>query len=390
MKKLVIVNNNMKVGGVQKSLCNLLWELDALEEYEVTLVLFRPVGAYMDRLPPNIKCIVIDSLFRYFGVSQGEMTGIDKIKRGFLAGVCRTFGRTAAVNIMRMTQKKLPETYDCAIAFLHNGRGDAFYGGVQDFVLHCVDAKRKIACLHDDYQECGANFKENNRIMGSFYAIAACSEGCRRVFVKAVPELEHKSVTVRNCNNIREIRELAEENTVVYDDRRINVVCAARFTPRKGIDRAIEATDEMLKKGIPMTLHILGNGPMEQQLKAMVRERGLEERVIFYGEQSNPYRYMKNADLFLLTSLREAAPMVIDEAYILGVPTLTTRTNSSDEMVTDRGCGWVCENDQQSLNWALEEVLSDPAALKKLKEELRQRTVDNAIAMGQFINLIEG
>jgi glycosyltransferase involved in cell wall biosynthesis len=337
-----------------------------------------------------IKCIVIDSLFRYFGVSQGEMTGIDKLKRGFLAGVCRTFGRTAAVNIMRMTQKKLPETYDCAIAFLHNGRGDAFYGGVQDFVLHCVDAKRKIACLHDDYQECGANFKENNRIMGSFYAIAACSEGCRRVFVKAVPELEHKSVTVRNCNNIREIRELAGENTVVYDDRRINVVCAARFTPRKGIDRAIEATDEMLKKGIPMTLHILGNGPMEQQLKAMVRERGLEERVIFYGEQSNPYRYMKNADLFLLTSLREAAPMVIDEAYILGVPTLTTRTNSSDEMVTDRGCGWVCENDQQSLNRALEEVLSDPAALKKLKEELRQRTVDNAIAMGQFINLIEG
>jgi glycosyltransferase involved in cell wall biosynthesis len=139
-----------------------------------------------------------------------------------------------------------------------------------------------------------------------------------------------------------------------------------------------------------MTLHILGNGPMEQQLKAMVRERGLEERVIFCGEQSNPYRYMKNADLFLLTSLREAAPMVIDEAYILGVPTLTTRTNSSDEMVTDRGCGWVCENDQQSLNRALEEVLSDPAALKKLKEELRQRTVDNAIAMGQFKNLIEG
>ena len=148
--------------------------------------------------------------------------------------------------------------------------------------------------------------------------------------------------------------------------------------------------DEMLKKGIPMTLHILGSGIMEQQLKAMVKERGLQEQVIFYGEQSNPYRYMKNADLFLLTSLREAAPMVIDEAYILGVPTLATRTNSSDEMITDRSCGWVCENDQQSLNKALLAVLADAQALKNKKQELRARRVDNSLAMGQFIKLIEG
>ena len=45
MKKIIIVNNNMKVGGVQKSLCNLLWELDRLREYDVTLALFSPVGA---------------------------------------------------------------------------------------------------------------------------------------------------------------------------------------------------------------------------------------------------------------------------------------------------------------------------------------------------------
>lgn len=390
MKKIIIVNNNMKVGGVQKSLCNLLWELDGLGEYEVTLVLFRPVGAYMDRLPPSVKCVVTDSLFRYFGVSQGEMSGIDKVKRGILASICRIFGRSVAVGIMRMTQKTLPETYDCAIAFLHNGRSTSFYGGVQDFVLHCVKANKKITFLHDDYQECGANFKENNRIMDCFHAIAACSEGCRGVFASAVPELEHKSVTVRNCNNIEEIKALAEEDTVTYDGSRLNVLCAARFSPRKGIDRAIEAADEMLKKGIPMTLHILGSGIMEAQLKAMVKERSLEEYVIFYGEQSNPYRYMKNADLFLLTSLREAAPMVIDEAYILGVPTLATRTNSSDEMITDRSCGWVCENDQQSLNRALAEVLQDGEALKKMKEELRSRTVDNATAVEQFRKLIEG
>ena len=390
MKKIIIVNNNMKVGGVQKSLCNLLWELDRDGGYDVTLVLFNPVGAYMDRLPKSTKCIYVKSLFRYLGVSQAEVHGIDKIKRGILAGTCRVLRRDLAFFPMLLSQKRLEERYDCAIAFLHNGRARSFFGGVQDFVLHCINADKKITFLHDDYNKCGSNHKLNNEMMGKFDAIAACSEGCRGIFAAAVPELASKSVTVRNCNNIEEIRSLAMENTVTYDEKRLNVVCAARFSPRKGIDRAIIATDEMLKKGIPMTLHILGSGVMEEQLKNMVVERGLSKNIIFHGEQSNPYRYMKNADLFILTSFHEAAPMVIDEAYILGVPVLTTRTNSSDEMVTNRTCGWVCENNQQSLEQTMERVLRDSFALKAMKKELRSRQVDNAQAIEQFKKMIEG
>lgn len=390
MKKIIIVNNNMKVGGVQKSLCNLLWELEKAGRYEVTLVLFSPVGEYMDRLPPSIKCIYPKSLFRYMGVSQGEMHGMDVLKRGALAAICRIFGRTAAMKIMLLSQPVLPETYDCAVAFLHSGRNKSFFGGVQDFVLHKIRAEKKVTLLHDDYGKCGANHQVNNRIMAQFDQIAACSDGCRGVFESLVPELTYKSVTVRNCNNIAEIRSLAEEDPVWYDERRLNVLCAARFSPRKGIDRAIVAADEMRKLGIPVTFHILGSGIMEEELKNMVAQRGLQDHVIFYGEQGNPYRYMKNADLFLLTSFHEAAPMVIDEAYILGLPILTTRTNSSDEMVTARNCGWVCENSQEALNRALAEILQNETELKALKNRLHEQPVDNALALSQFFDLIEG
>ena len=390
MKKIIIVNNNMKVGGVQKSLCNLLWELDRLREYDVTLALFSPVGAYMDNIPPSVHCVNVKGLFRYFGVSQGEMRGVDKIKRGILAAICRIFSRNTAIRFMLMSQKTLPDAYDCAIAFLHNGRQRSFFGGVQEFVLYRIKAHKKITWLHDDYNKCGANNKRNRSLMEKFDKIAPCSNGCGDVFLSEVPEMAHKTMTVRNCNNISEIRALAQEDTVCYDNSRINVLCAARFSPRKGIDRAIEAAQEMLKKDIPITLHILGSGVMEAELKSMVAERGLCDHVIFHGEQSNPYRYMKNADLFLLTSYHEAAPMVIDEAYILGVPVLTTRTNSSDEMVTDRDCGWVCENDQTALNEMLYCVLKNKAALREKKEELRRRVVDNAMAVNQFKNVIEG
>ena len=390
MKKIIIVNNNMKVGGVQKSLCNLLWSLRATGRYDITLLLFSPVGEYMDKLPPDVRCICADSLFRYLGVSQGEMHGMDVVKRGALAAICRILGRNASVRLMRLSQKKLPETYDCAIAFLHNGREKSFFGGVQDFVLHCIKADRKITFLHDDYEKCGANNETNNQLMAQFDQIAACSDGCRGVFESLVPHLAHKSVTVRNCNNISEIKSLADENPIIYSKDRINVICAARLSPRKGVDRAIEAADVLLKQGIPITLHILGSGVMETDLKDMVSERGLEEYVIFYGEQGNPYRYMKNADLFLLTSYHEAAPMVIDEAYILDLPVLTTRTNSSDEMVVDRECGWVCDNSQEALNQLLEEVLQNMDALEEKKKKLRKMPKDNSLALGQFTKMIEG
>ena len=88
MKKLLIVNNNMKVGGVQKSLCNLLWSLDP-QKYEVTLLLFSKTGAYLDEIPDTVRVVEETGSFRYFGKSQGEYTGGDAIKRGLLALVSR-------------------------------------------------------------------------------------------------------------------------------------------------------------------------------------------------------------------------------------------------------------------------------------------------------------
>ena len=102
MKKIVIVNNNMKVGGVQKSLYNLLWAMDAEHLYDVTLLLFRKTGEYVDKLPPSVKVVECDGPFRYLGMSQSECAGHVgmKISRGFLALISRLFGRRWAIRLM--------------------------------------------------------------------------------------------------------------------------------------------------------------------------------------------------------------------------------------------------------------------------------------------------
>lgn len=389
MKRILIVNNNMHIGGVQKSLYNLLWTLDG--KYDITLCLFRSIGAYMDKLPPSVTVVECGGPFRYLGMSQGECRGSagDMLRRGFLAVVSRLLGREGAVRLMLRRQKMLPGEYDCAVAYLHNGRAKSFYGGVQDYVLHRVKAARKVAFLHCDYGRSGAHNPENDRLIGEFDAVAACSEGCRRAFCEVLPDLAERCVTVRNCHRFEEIAALAAKEPIVYDERQINIVMVSRLAHEKGIERAVRAVARCQKKGLDAVLHLVGGGPKQEELASEARLLGVEDSVLFYGEQDNPYRYMKNADLFLMTSYHEAAPMVIEEACALGVPVLTTETTSSREMVMERGCGWVCENTQEGIEAALIGLAGDPELLKSKKLELCIQGNDNSAAEEQFVKLIE-
>ena len=388
MKKILFVNNNMKVGGVQKSLYNLLWALDG--RYDITLLLFSKTGPYLEQLPPNVRVEECRSLFRLLGISQGECRGFDKLIRGGLVLLCRLFGRKNAMRLVLNSQKPLPEQYDCAISFLQNGNVRNFYGGVQEFVLKKVTAKKKVAFLHCDYENCGANHPTNNDLLGAFDAVAACSDGCRRAAEKVLPDIQNRCVTVRNCHRLEEIAGLAEVDPMVYAKEPTNVVMVSRLSHEKGIERALEAMAFAAAEGHTMQLHIVGSGPMEEMLRQKAAELDMAGCVHFYGEQANPYRYMKNADLFLLTSFHEAAPMVLEEARCLGLPVLTVRTTSSEEMVTAQNAGWVCENNQQALNESLTQILTNKDELEKQKRKLQSIKMDNNQALTQFVSLVEG
>lgn len=388
MKKIIIINNNMQVGGVQKSLCNLLWAIH--DRYEVTLYLFSRRGEYANDIPAGVKVLECGGPFRLLGVSQRQCAGLDRLKRGALVLLCRVFGRRAVLRMMLAFERKVEGEYDCAVAFLQNGSWRNFYGGVQDFVLDKVKASRKIAFLHCDYGNCGADHPANNRLIARFDKIAACSDGCRDAFTAVLPQLADKTVTARNFHRHERIRALAEQEPVAYDKDNINVVMVSRLSHEKGIQRAITAAARAIGQGIPAMLHIVGGGPMKDFLEKTAAEQGIGERVRFYGEQANPYRYMKNADLLLMSSFHEAAPMVIDEALCLDLPVLTVRTTSSDEMVKLRHGGWVCENSMEELTRTLIRVLSDTGELAAVRNGLRGCYENNDTAMEQFAELIEG
>jgi len=69
---------------------------------------------------------------------------------------------------------------------------------------------------------------------------------------------------------------------------------------------------------------ILGEGPLEGQLKQQAAALGVTDAVSFAGFQTNPWPYVKHADLFVLSSRYEGLPNALLEALALGVPVVAT------------------------------------------------------------------
>ncbi len=381
MKKILIVNNNLHMGGVQRALINLLWNIH--EQYDITLLLFHDSGVLRKELPPDVKLRSLRSAYRWLGMDRHEARQhlYDRFLRGCFAALTRVFGRKAAIALMKQTQPTL-DGFDVAISYLHNSRARSFYGGCNEFVLNHVNAEKKIAFLHGDFQQ----FQTSSDEYQNFDQIAACSEGCAKAFLQVYPSLAHKVSVVRNCHRFDEIRALAEREIIAPQEAKINILTVARLSPEKGILRALQAISALKNPALHYT--IIGDGKERKHIEQFLAEHGLSHSVSLLGELDNPYPYMKTADLLLIPSLHEAAPLVIDEAACLGLPVLSTETCSARELVEQRAYGWICENSEEGIEAALRTLLEDPTLLWQKRHFLASSIHSNEEAISQFQHLI--
>lgn len=127
MKRILIVNNNMHIGGVQKALLNLLQTLHA--DYDITLLLFYCGGALLNEVPTDVRVCAAGGAFRYFGMTKNDVSTVrDRLLRAFWAGVTRVLGMPFSTWLACLLQKRI-QGFDAAISFLHSGAAHTFTAG---------------------------------------------------------------------------------------------------------------------------------------------------------------------------------------------------------------------------------------------------------------------
>lgn len=388
-KKLLIVNNNLATGGVQRSLINLLNEIK--NDYDITLFLFNNNGEYKKSIPQEIEVVEAKPLLSLLGVSQIQSKNLGMFfyyVRAILSLYSRIVNNHFPIKLLVSTQPKL-SGFDAAISFLHDSKGKRLYGGCNEFVQRRVETETKITFLHCDFINYGGNNAHNRKMLRKFNKVVAVSEGIKNSLINALPELKDKTFYVSNCHNYTEYQRCSGLDTFEYRDKFFNILTVARLSPEKGILRSIDIFKRVINEGYSVKWHIVGDGIQKKEIEDKILSSNMNKVILLYGNQVNPYRFMKYADVLYQPSFHEAAPMVFQEAKSLGLPIITTETISAKELIVEGNEGFICDNSENGIYSILKVILDAPKHLQACREYLSKQKYTNEKALFQFQSLFE-
>jgi glycosyltransferase involved in cell wall biosynthesis len=176
---------------------------------------------------------------------------------------------------------------------------------------------------------------------------------------------------------------------------KIILIFVGRFIGDKGIEYLMDAFRRLSKEHSNIGLLLLGDGPMDLQLRDYCKDYGLNN-VYFPGfvDGQDKVKYYTISDIFVLPTLRDLWGLVINEAMLCGLPVITTRaTGAARDMVINGKNGFVVEEaSSDDLYLALETAISDDE-LRSEMGRCAMETVSSRFNMARrregFINAIK-
>lgn len=167
-------------------------------------------------------------------------------------------------------------------------------------------------------------------------------------------------VTILNPIDKSAIDKNVANSSTPFDDNYKNFVFVGRIDYVKGLDVLLNAFIEVKKIICNARLYIVGKeGNHYDSLLTFVKGNNMEDYVFFTGFTTNPHKYIKYADSFVLPSRIEGMPNVVLDAMYLKVPVVVTRSVPIIESIVDANHGiTVPVEDVQALSEGMIKSLS--------------------------------
>ena len=141
----------------------------------------------------------------------------------------------------------------------------------------------------------------------------------------------------------------------------------ANFRAQKDYPNLLNAARLLKERGVQIRIVAVGQGPLEQEMRALHNSMALGDRVLLLGQRDDAVAVLGACDAFVMASKNEGLPVAIMEALALGLPICATSVGGIPEAVTDGVEGQlVPPSDPESLASALTRLATDPALRSEL------------------------
>ncbi len=355
-------------GGIVRVVIDVLNNLDE-NKFDIHLLLYKDVGVFSNKLRSNIRISILEKdeksmsespsfyipifthlkeLYKFFKLMHHERPNII-ITVPLWGDFCGLF--TVLANIFFMKTK--------VIMWLHCNK-------TWQFKVFSASLYAKIEQLTYKIAD----------------GIICPAEGVAMDINKNFGVPNKKITVIHNPLNIERINNLKDEkidNDWSNNNNNIKIISVGSLVDaQKGQSYLIKAFSYVKKIHPNTNLILLGEGVDRKKFEYLARNLCIEDSVIMPGFKENPYKYMKNSDVFVLPSIFEGFGCVITEAMLCGLPVISTRCPSGpDDIITNNVNGiLVPTKDKKALANAIIEIIKDKEKTKRLAREGMKRARD--------------
>lgn len=338
--RILFVLTNLSIGGVEKSLVELLKILPA-DKYDASVAAIRPEGGFREQLPENVRLLHLKSLDERFPLFSNTPRGLlGLLKAGALGRFTAASWHYAKAKLsgsligfydycLRDAAVDITEKFDIAVSF----QGPAEL--LDYYVTEKIQAGLKYGWIHFDIRMVPHKRKSILRSYSLFDRVFIVSEEARKRFVESFPELAGRCRVFHNIISRDSIMAVSMEAESGFRKDAMNLLTVGRMHYYKGQDIAIEAAALLKRKGLKFRWHFVGDGATRESNIRLVRELGLEEEIVFHGAVSNPYPYMHDCDIYVQPSRHEGFCITLGEAKLFGMPIVSTDFAGAHEQLDD-------------------------------------------------------
>lgn len=350
MKKVLFLIRDLGHGGAEKVLVNLVNFMDK-SKFEITVMTLFDEGVNKQFLSPDIK-------YKAF------------FKKSFIAN--SHFMKLLAPKFLHKIM--IREKYDIEIAYLEGPSARVISGcknpetKLISWIHSTLDTKARIAGSFRNFNEAKKSYERFNKVI----FVSKSTEECFKHLISNID-----SEVLYNTNNTKLITDSANEPTsVVFNSNELNIIATGKITKNKGFDRLARITNRLTKNGYKVHTYILGEGSkhIKDDIGTYLAENNITDKFTFLGYKTNPYKYVKNADLFVCSSFSEGFSTAATEALIVGTPVVTTEVSGMKEMLGENNeYGIIAENNENALYEAIKIMADNPDTLNHYREMAAER-----------------
>lgn len=374
MKRILFIIEHLDSNGAERSLIDLLNQID-YRKYYVDLLLIQKLGDSIDEIPKQVH-VHLHSLNNAFGAFI-PCTIKAICRMDFFSLVFRIIYMIAVrfgwrkLTLAKALFPDLRNEYDAVIAYRHSI--------CTDFAAYLFNAKKRIGWWHHGMApESSDHLARINQAYSEMTNVVAVSECSAEIVKKCFPNAREKLCIIPNMICVNELERKAALGFEITQKQKGKtcIVSVGRLDIEKNMTFCVEVGKELYRRGVEFKWFMIGDGQEKNRIEQMIKDYKLESCFSVTGRLTNPYPFIKQADIFFHPSLVESQGIAILESMALGTPVVAVDSLGPKEYIQNGTNGILISPNVSEAATKIIYLINNPSKRAEIAEEAAKTVLD--------------